>query len=97
MADFAVPAHVEQNVERRRHADDARDEQRRLSAELRRLRETPDPPIPDPTRTLAALREKAGLRIDPTPAFRTVSDERAEAKGQRVSSARRAASRGDHR
>lgn len=63
------------------------------SAELRRLRQTPDPPVPDPERTLSALRKRAGLRDDQRPAFRTVSDERAEAKGQRVSSARRAAAR----
>lgn len=93
--EFTVPAHVEQNAERRGHADQVRDEQRRLSAELRRLRGTPDPPVPDSTRTLRALRERAGLRTDPTPAFRTVSDERAESKGQRVSSARRAVARGD--
>lgn len=53
------------------------------------------PAVPDPARTLDGLRRAAGLPTNVRPAFRTVSDERAEAKGQRVSVARRAAARGD--
>lgn len=50
--------------------------------------------VPDPDRTADAIRERAGLRPQ-APGFRTVLDDRAEAKGQRVSAARRAAARGD--
>ena len=56
---------------------------------------TQPPATPDPARTLTALRQAAGLPTDVRPAYRTVSDERAEAKGQRVSAARRAQARGD--
>ena len=59
------------------------------------LEEFGEPIIPDPTRTLAALRAKAGLRPDAVTIGRTVLDTRAETKGQRVSSARRAQARGD--
>lgn len=50
---------------------------------------------PDPTRTLDGLRARAGLPLDVTPGFHTISDTRAEKKGQRVSAARRATARGD--
>jgi len=50
--------------------------------------------VPDPARTLAGLREAAGLRAESFTVGRTVLDNRAESKGQRVSSARRAAARG---
>lgn len=50
---------------------------------------------PDPARTLDGLRAAAGLPLNVAPGYRTVSDTRAEAKGQRVSAARRAAARGD--
>lgn len=53
------------------------------------------PAVPDPARTLDGLRRAAGLPVEVRPGFRTVSDERVEAKGQRVSVARRAAARGD--
>lgn len=51
-------------------------------------------PTPDPTRDAAALRAAAGLRLDMTPPARTVFDDVAERKGQRVSAARRAQARG---
>lgn len=59
------------------------------------LEEFGPPVVPDPTRTLAALRAKAGLRPDAFHIGRTSFDVKAEAKGQRVSSARRAQARGD--
>jgi hypothetical protein len=59
-------------------------------------REYPNPPpTPDPARTLNGLRAAAGLRSDAFAIGRTVLDVRAEAKGQRVSTARRAQARGD--
>lgn len=50
--------------------------------------------IPDPARTLDALRAAAGLRPEAFAVGRTVVDNRAEDSGRRVSSARRAAARG---
>lgn len=50
---------------------------------------------PDPTRTLNGLRAAAGIPIDSTFTARTTFDDKAEAKGQRVSAARRAQARGD--
>lgn len=49
---------------------------------------------PDPALTLKALRTRAGLDPDAFNVGRTVLDQRAEDSGRRVSSARRAAARG---
>lgn len=55
-------------------------------------RSRPKPPTPDPTRTEAYLRRTRGAMHTPA---RTGFDNTVEAKGQRVSVARRAAARGD--
>jgi len=64
--EFVVPAHVEANVAARAVADTERERRRQLSAELRRLRGTPDPPVPDPSRNAKALREKAAAKREET-------------------------------
>lgn len=99
MAEFTPPDDVADrwayDREYRAHKAAADIEHAALCADLRARRQLSDPPTPDPERTLDALRRAAGLRTDVRPAQRTVSDERAEAKGQRVSAARRAQARGD--
>ena len=112
MAMFELPQRVQESIERRARAgartrvcvyDDcpepaARARGGRAARCLEHdAQEFPAPVIPDPTRTLSGLRAAAGLRAEAFSVGRTVLDTRAEAKGQRVSSARRAAARGDAR
>lgn len=59
MTEFAEPAHIALNRDRRAVADRELAARRALSAQLRRLRGTPEPPTPDPNRTLAALQARA--------------------------------------
>lgn len=59
MTTFDEPALVQQNRERRAAADREQQARREQSAELRRLRGTSTPPVPDPSRTAAALRHAA--------------------------------------
>lgn len=59
MTTFDEPELVQRNRERRAAADLEQQARRALSADLRRRRQTGTPPTPDPTRTAAALRERA--------------------------------------
>jgi hypothetical protein len=62
------------------------------SAACEEHRTRPKPPVPDPLMGEAYLRRTFGVMGTPA---RTIFDNAAEAKGQRVSVARRAAARGD--
>lgn len=64
--DFDVPQHVTDNLAARAVADEERERRREFSAELRRLRETPNVPIPDPRWTAKALRERAQQQREET-------------------------------
>jgi hypothetical protein len=103
---FQVPSYVFDSMERRAQASQPRTCIRCPQPALRArgggasrceqhdIQEFGPLPVPDPARTLDALRARAGIRPDAFRTGQTSFDRNAQAKGQQVSAARRAQARG---